>query len=85
MKAGENRHEVAKRLEVSVSCVVNWLLRYKATGNAKPGQVGGHRPRKIVGDHREWVLREIAAPALCYQFSLLGYLYCGNSPNLTFG
>ena len=61
VKAGESRHEVAKRLGVSVSCVVKWLLRHKATGNVKPGQVGGHRPRKIVGDHREWVLREIAA------------------------
>ena len=57
VKAGESRHAVARRLGVSVSCVVKWLLRHEATGSVKPGQVGGHRPRKIVGEHREWVLR----------------------------
>jgi putative transposase len=61
VKAGDNRHAVARRLGVSVSCVVKWLLRHEATGNVKPGQVGGHRPRKIVGVHREWVLSQIAA------------------------
>ena len=61
VKAGESRHAVAKRLGVSVSCVVKWLLRHEATGSVKPGQVGGHRPRKIVGGHRDWVLGEIAA------------------------
>jgi transposase len=61
VKGGESRHEVARRLGVSVSCVVKWLLRHKATGSVKPGKVGGHRPRKIVGEHRDWVLAEIAS------------------------
>jgi transposase len=61
VKAGGSRHAVAKRLGVSVSCVVMWLLRHDVTGSVKPGQVGGHRPRKIVGEHRDWVLGEIAA------------------------
>ena len=61
VKAGESRHAVAKRLGVSVSCVVKWLLRHDVTGSVKPGQVGGHRPRKIVGEYRDWVLGEIAA------------------------
>ncbi len=59
--SGESRHAVARRLGVSVSCVVKWLLRHEATGSVKPGQVGGHRPRKIVDDHRQWVLDQIAA------------------------
>ena len=61
VKAGDNRHAVAKRLGVSVSCVVKWLLRHEATGSVAPDQVGGHRPRKIVGVHRDWVLNQIAA------------------------
>ena len=61
MKSGESRHAVARRLGVSVSCVVKWLLRHAATGSLKPGKVGGHRTRKIVGEHRDWVLGEIAA------------------------
>jgi len=61
VKAGQSRNAVARRLGVSVSCVVKWLLRHEATGSVKPGQVGGHRPRKIVGEHRDWVLQQIAA------------------------
>ena len=61
VEAGQSRHEVAKRLGVSVSCVVKWLLRYTTTGSAAPGQMGGHRPRKIVGEHGDWVLKEIAS------------------------
>ena len=61
VKAGQSRNAVAKRLGVSVSCVVKWLLRYEATGSVNPGQVGGHRPRKIAGEHRDWVLQQIAA------------------------
>ena len=60
VETGQSRHEVAKRLGISVSCVVKWLLQYALTGNIVPGQVGGHRPRKIVGEHRDWVLNEIA-------------------------
>ncbi|MFO0992059.1 MAG: IS630 family transposase [Hyphomicrobiales bacterium] len=55
VKAGQSRNAVAKRLGVSVSCVVKWLLRHEATGSVKPGLVGGHRPRKIIGEHRDWV------------------------------
>ena len=32
-----------------------------ATGSVKPGKIGGHVPRKIAGEHREWVLQQIAA------------------------
>ena len=59
--AGQSRHAVAKRLGISVSCVVKWLLQYASTGNVVPGQVGGRRPRKIAGEHRDWVLKEIAS------------------------
>jgi transposase len=27
----------------------------------KPGKVGGHLPRKISGEHRDWVLAQIVA------------------------
>lgn len=63
VEAGQSRHEVAKRLGISVSCVVKWLQQYTSTGNVVPGQMGGHRPRKIVGEHRDWVLKEIASEA----------------------
>ncbi len=63
VEAGQSRHEVAKRLGISVSCVVKWLQQYTSIGNVVPGQMGGHRPRKIVDGHRDWVLKEIASGA----------------------
>jgi putative transposase len=61
VKAGQSRHAVAERLGVSVSCVVKWLLRHKATGSAAPGKMGGHVKPKISGEHRIWVLEQVAA------------------------
>ena len=59
--AGQSRHAVAGRLGVSVSCVVKWMLRHKATGSVAAGKVGGHVKPKISGGHREWVLEQVAA------------------------
>jgi len=60
VEAGQSRHAVAERLGVSVSCVVKWLLRHKATGSVKPGKIGGHVKPKIAGEHRDWVLQQVA-------------------------
>jgi len=40
----------------SVSTVINWVRRVRETGSVRPGRMGGHKPRKIAGDHREWLL-----------------------------
>ena len=61
VKAGESRNAVAKRLGVSVSCVVKWLLRHHATVSVQPGKMNGHVKPKISGEHRDWVLAEVAA------------------------
>ena len=61
VKAGESRNAVARRLGVSISCVVKWLQRHEATGSLKPGKVGGHVKPKISGGNRDWVLQQIAA------------------------
>lgn len=57
---GKSCREVAEQLDVGVSSVVRWMQRYRASGSLKPGQVGGHRPRKIVGEHRDWVLAQVS-------------------------
>lgn len=61
VKAGQSRNAVAKRLGVSISCVVKWLQRHDATGSIAPGKVGGHVKPKISGEHRDWVLQQIAS------------------------
>jgi putative transposase len=57
---GKSCHEVAEQLDVGVSSVVRWMQRYRATGSLKPEQIGGYRPRKIVGAYRDWVLAQVA-------------------------
>jgi putative transposase len=53
---GASRRQAAERFGVAASTAVNWLRRYRATGSAAPGQMGGHKPRKIAGAHRDWLL-----------------------------
>jgi putative transposase len=53
---GLSRNAAARRFGVAISTAVNWLQRYAQTGNCNPGQIGGHRPRKLIGAHRDWLL-----------------------------
>jgi putative transposase len=57
--AGESRHAAAHRLGVAPSSVIKWLDRHEKTGSSAPAQVGGYRPRKIIGEYRDWLLRRI--------------------------
>jgi transposase len=59
--AGESVRSVAAVLSISASSVVKWAQRSRATGSVTPGQMGGHRPRVLVGEHREWLLRRVTA------------------------
>ncbi len=52
-----SRNQAAARFEVAISTAIDWVNRYRETGSVAPGQIGGHRPKKLVGEHREWLLR----------------------------
>lgn len=49
LDAGETVRAVAGALSVAPSSVVKWSQRRRKTGNAAPGKIGGHVPRKIRG------------------------------------
>ena len=51
---GEPIRPVAARFGVSMSSVLKWTARYRATGSVAPGQVGGHGPW-LLEPHRERV------------------------------
>lgn len=53
---GESCHGAAARFGVAVSTAVKWMQRHRRTGSVAPGQMGGHKPRKIAGEHREWLI-----------------------------
>jgi transposase len=67
--AGESVRAVAAVLKISASSVVKWAQRERATGSVAPGQMGGHRPRVLVGDHRTWLLERAKS-----DFTLRGWL-----------
>ena len=56
VKAGESVRSVARALSISAATVVRWSQRHRQTGSAAPGKVGGHKPRLLAGDLRDWLL-----------------------------
>lgn len=56
-EGGLSRHQAAARFEVAVSTVVKWVRRFRETGSVAPGQMGGHRPKTLRGEHRGWLIR----------------------------
>ena len=54
---GLSRQEAARRFGVASSTSINWVKRLEDTGTLAAGQCGGHRPKKIAGEHHEWLLR----------------------------
>jgi transposase len=56
--AGESCRSAAARFGVSVSSVVKWSQRYRATGSVSPGKMGGHR-RRVLEPHRAFIIERI--------------------------
>lgn len=54
---GMSCNQAAARFGVAISTAIDWINRYRRTGSVAPGQVGGHRPKKLVGEHRDWLLQ----------------------------
>src|ERR1700727_3040625 len=57
IKGGLSRHEAAAQFGVGISTAINWVRRFLETGSVKPDQIGGYRPKKIAGPHREWLMQ----------------------------
>lgn len=53
---GLSRRQAAARFGVADSTAVHWLKRIETTGSVAPGKTGGHKPRKIAGEHRDWAV-----------------------------
>lgn len=65
--AGETTRSVADALGIAPSSVTKWWQRYRATGSVSPGQMGGHKPRVLVGGNRDWLLERTQS-----DFTLMG-------------
>jgi putative transposase len=58
IKGGLSRHQAAAQFGVGISTAINWVQRFLETGSVKPDQIGGYRPKKIAGPHRDWRCRK---------------------------
>ena len=60
VEAGASRHATARRFEVSVSCVIKLVQRWRRTGSVAPGQMGGQREHALA-EHEARVRALVAA------------------------
>src|SRR5215470_13477801 len=56
-RGGMSCNRAAKQFGVGVSTAINWVKLLRETGSVAPGKMGGHKPKKITGEHRLWLLR----------------------------
>jgi transposase len=53
---GMSCHRAAAQFGVGVNTAILWVRRLRETGSVAPGQMGGHKPKSISGEHRTWLL-----------------------------
>jgi putative transposase len=56
VRGGLSCRKAAARFGVGESTAIAWVARFRGTGNVAPGRMGGHRPKKLIGAWREWLL-----------------------------
>ena len=53
---GLSRRQAAARCGVGVSTAIRLVQLYRKTGGVAPGKMGGHRPKKLSGPWRDWMI-----------------------------
>lgn len=56
-----SRHQAAAHFGVGISTAISWVKVFRQTGSLAPGQMGGHKPRTLRGEHRDWLLARCGA------------------------
>ena len=51
IEGGMSRNRAAKQFGVAISTAIGWMQRVEKTGSVAPGQMGGHKPKAVSGDH----------------------------------
>jgi transposase len=53
--------QAAAQFGVGIATAISWVKTFRRTGSLAPGQIGGHKPRKIAGEYREWLIARCRA------------------------
>ena len=56
-----SRNQAAQHYGVAISTAIHWVHRFRETGSVAPGQMGGHKPKKIRGAHHDWLVERVQA------------------------
>jgi transposase len=59
IEGGMSRNQAAKQFGVAISTAIGWMRRVEETGSFAPGQMGGHKPKAISGEHAAWLSQRI--------------------------
>lgn len=59
IEGGMSRNQAAKRFGGAISAAIGWMKRVDETGSFEPGQMGGHKPKAVSGNHAVWLSRRI--------------------------
>jgi transposase len=59
IEGGMSRNQAAKQFGVAISTAIGWMQRVDETGSVEPGQMGGHKPKAVSGDHAVWLSQRI--------------------------
>ena len=59
IEGGMSRNRAAKQFGVAISTAIGWMQRVDETGSVAPGQMGGHKPKAVSGDHAVWLSQRI--------------------------
>jgi transposase len=61
IEAGMSRNQAARQFGGAISTAIGWMQRVEQTGSVAPGQMGGHKPKAISGEHAVWLSQRIRA------------------------
>ena len=56
VEGGLSRRKAAAHFGVSIRVAIEWARRFRETGSVAPGKIGGYKPKKIRGAHRDWLV-----------------------------
>jgi putative transposase len=56
VEGGLSRRKAAAQFGVSAHVAIEWVRRFRETGSVAPSQIGGYKPKKIRGAHRDWLI-----------------------------
>ena len=59
IEAGMSRNRAAKQFGIAISTAIGWMARLQETGSVAPGQMGGHKPKAISGEHAVWLSQRV--------------------------